>query len=144
MPLIPPARRTWGQDEVVSLRGRNTSLKWPPKGWQTFTAVRKLQVFKHASQLLDSDDMGFPVISKSDILDKYNFLVLPGSSPSPRSMKTGMRHGNYMGLREIALEIENDGKMLKMFQSASHNKDSEVDHMIRAINNIGVRLRLKK
>ena len=144
MPLIPPARRNWDQDEVVSLRGRNTSLKWPPKGWRTFTAVRKLQVFEHASGLLDSDVTGFPVTSKSDILDKYNFLVLPGSSPSPRSAKTGMRHGNYMALREIALELENDGRMLKMFQSASHDRDSEVDHMIKAINNIGVRLRLEK
>ena len=129
---------------MVSLRGRNTSLKWPPKGWRTFTAVRKLQVFEHASGLLDSDVTGFPVTSKSDILDKYNFLVLPGSSPSPRSAKTGMHHGNYMALREIALELENDGRMLKMFQSASHDRDSEVDHMIRAINNIGVRLRLEK
>ena len=49
-----------------------------------------------------------------------------------------------MALREIALELENDGIMLKMFQSASHDRDSEVDHMIRAINNIGVRLRLEK
>ena len=69
---------------------------------------------------------------------KYNFLVLPGSCPSPRSKKTGMCHGNYMALRKIPLEMENDGRMLKMFQSASQDRDSKVDHMIREINNIGV------
>ena len=91
-------------------------------------------------RLLDFDISGFPVTSKSDILDKNNFLVLPGSSPSPRSVKTGMRHGNYMVLSEIALEMEDDGRM----QSASRNRDSKVDHMIRVINNKGVRLHFQK
>ena len=106
-------------------------------------AVRKLQVFRPSSGMLDSDVTGFPVTSKSDILDKCNFLAFPGSSPSPRSVKTGMRHGNIMALHKIALEMENDGRMLKMFQSASQDRDSEVDHMIREINNIGVRLCLQ-
>ena len=35
MPLIPPARRNWDQDKVVTLQGRQSSLKWPPRGWRT-------------------------------------------------------------------------------------------------------------
>ena len=53
------------------------------------------EAFMHASGLLDSDVTGFRVTFKSDILDKYNFLVLPGSSLSPRPVKT-MHHGDYM------------------------------------------------
>ena len=106
--------------------------------------VRKLQVFEHAFGLLDSDVIGFPVTSKSNILDKYNFLVLPGSFPSPGSVKMHMPHENYMVIREKTLEMENDGMMLKMFQSASQDRDSEVDNMIREINNIGVQLCLEK
>ena len=88
MPLVPPARRNWDQDEVVTLQGRQTSLKWPPRGWRTFTAERKLQCFEHTSALLDSDLSGFPVSSKKDLLDRYNFLALHGSAPRQQTLKS--------------------------------------------------------
>ena len=44
---------------------------------------------------------------------------------------------------EIALEMEKDGRMLKMFLSASQDRDTEVDHTLEEINNIQVRLRLE-
>ena len=144
MPLIPPARRNWDQDEAVTLQGRQTSLKWPPRGWRTFTAERKLQCFEHASALLDSDLSGFPVSSKKDLLDRYNFLALPGSAPRQQTAKSGMRHGNYVQLRDIATEKDNDMRVLKMFGNAARDRENELDSMIRLINGAGIRLRLEK
>ena len=144
MPLIPPARRNWDQDEVVTLKGRQTTLKWPPRGWRSFTADRKLQVTEHASALLDSDASGFPVSSKQDIKDRYNFLALPGSAPRQKTPKSGMRHGNYHQLKDIALEKDNDFRVLKMFSKAAKERETELDSMIRQINQARVRLRLEK
>ena len=70
MPLIPPAHQNWDQDEVVTLQGRQSSLKWPRHGWRTFTAERKLQCSEHTSALLDSDLSGFPVFSKKDLHER--------------------------------------------------------------------------
>ena len=119
-------------------------LKWPPRGWRTFTADRKLQVTEHASALLDSDASGFPVSTKQDIKDRYNFLALPGSAPRHKTPKSGMRHGNYQQLKDIAMEKDNDFRVLKMFSNAAKKRETELDSMIRQINKAGVRLRLEK
>ncbi|MCF1457238.1 MAG: hypothetical protein LPH21_06630 [Shewanella sp.] len=103
-----------------------------------------MQVSEHASALLDSDASGFPVSSKQDIGDRYNFLALPGSAPRQRSGKYGMRHGNYTQLRDIALEKDSDFRILKMFLNAANERETELDSMIQVINQAGVRLRLEK
>ena len=144
MPLVPPARRNWDQDEVVTLQCRQTSLKWLPHGWRTFTAERKLQCFEHASALLDFDLSGFPISSKKDLLDRNNFLALPGSAPRQQTAKSGRRHGNSTQLRDIATEKDSDMRILKMFANAARDREVELDSMIRSINGAGIRLRLEK
>ena len=118
LPLLPPGRRNWDQDEVVTLTGRNHSVKWPPSGWRTFTAERRLQVFEFAAGLLDADLTGFPVTSRSDLLDKYNFMALPGSMPPQQGPKSAMRLANYQQLRAIATGEEPDLRLLKMYRNA--------------------------
>lgn len=144
MPLIPPSRRNWDTDEAVTLCGRTNSIKWPPRGWRTFTAERRLQVFEFAAGLLDADMSGFPVTPKSDILDKYNFLGLPGSLASSPSAKSAMRYANYNQLRAIALGEEKDLRMLRMFGNASHDRDQELDHLIKIVDDAGIKLRLER
>lgn len=119
-------------------------MKWPPKGWRTFTAERKLQVFEFAAGLLDADSSGFPVTGKTDIPDRYNFLALPGSWPPQRSHKTPMRLGNYRQLQAIALGKEQDTRVLRMFLQASQERDQELDSMIKIINDAGIGLRLER
>ena len=144
MPLVPPARRNWDADEVVDLSGRRTSLKWPPRGWRTYTADRKLQVFEYASAMLDADMSGFPVTNRADILDKFNFLALPGSARPAATSKTGMRLGNYQQLRAIAVGKDTDLRILKMLVNAAKDRDCELDSTIAIINAAGIRLRLEK
>ena len=94
--------------------GRRTSLKWPPHGWRTFTADKKFQVFEYASAMLDADMTGFPVTKRADILDKFNFLALPGSARPAATSKTGMCLGNYQQLRAIAVGKDPDLRILKI------------------------------
>ena len=61
-----------------------------------------------------------------------------------KTPKTGKRHGNYQQLKEIALEKDNDFRVLKMFSNAAKERETELDSMIRQINKAGVRLRLEK
>ena len=93
---------------------------------------------------MDSDLSGFPVSSKKDLFDRYNFLALPGSAPRQQTAKSGMRHGNYVQLRDIATEKDNDMRVLKMFENAARDRENELDSMIRSINGAGIRLRLEK
>ena len=144
LPLLPPGRRNWDQDEVVTLTGRNHSVKWPPSGWRTFTAERRLQVFEFAAGLLDADLTGFPVTSRSDLLDKYNFMALPGSMPPQQGPKSAMRLANYQQLRAIATGEEPDLRLLKMYRNASQDRDDELDHLIRVVDGAGIPLRLER
>lgn len=144
MPLLPPCRRNWDADEAVTLVGRRNSIKWPPAGWRTFSAERRLQVFEFATCLLDADLTGYPVTAKGDILDKFNFMALPGSLPPQAGSKSAMRLANYQQLRAIALGEEHDLRMLKMFQNASRDRDSDMDHLIQVVDAAGIQLRLEK
>ena len=144
LPLLPPGRRNWDQDEAVTLTGRNHSVKWPPSGWRTFTAERRLQVFEFAAGLLDADLTGFPVTSRSDLLDKYNFMALPGSMPPQQGPKSAMRPANYQQLRAIATGEEPDLRLLKTYRNASQDRDDELDHLIRVVDGAGIPLRLER
>ena len=81
---------------------------------------------------------------KQDIKDRYNFLAMPGSAPRQKTPKSGMRHGNYQHLKDIALEKDNDFRVLKMFFNAANERKTELDSMIRQIYKAGVRLHLEK
>ncbi|MEW8548310.1 MAG: hypothetical protein AB2693_32805 [Candidatus Thiodiazotropha sp.] len=144
LPLVPPGRRNWDQDEVVTLTGRTNTIKWPPSGWRTFTAERRLQVFEFAAGLLDADLTGFPVTSRSDLLDKYNFMALPGSMPPQPGPKSAMRLANYQQLRAIATGEESDLRLLKMYKNASQDRDNDLDHLIQIVDRAGVPLRLER
>ena len=43
LPLFPPARRDWGEEEIT-LAVRNFSITWPPKDWETLTPDRRFSL----------------------------------------------------------------------------------------------------
>ena len=57
---------------------------------------------------------------------------------------SGARHGNYVQLKDIVLEKDNDYRVLKMFSNAAKKRETELDSMITKINKAGVRLRVEK
>lgn len=117
MPLLPPARRKWTGETPRFLYGiGGNKIEWPPKDWQAMDADRRYQVAVHAANVLDSNDTGYPVTSSEDIMDSYNFLILPGSQEiKPATHKRKARLLNYDLVRQVAKEQTNDTTVISCF-----------------------------
>ena len=77
MPLLPPARRNWAEEEVIALPSSLPVSRWPPKGWLKLSPDSKLLIWETvATTLAIHDGM---VLDRGDVLDTFNFLALhPG------------------------------------------------------------------
>ena len=98
---------------------------------------------EHAASLLDSDVSGFPATSPEAIMDKYNFLVLPGSLPQRRPQKCRqMRILNFTSFRDVANGREDDSTVgvLNMFESACLSRDTSTDVFLQQIKDIPLQL----
>ena len=80
MPLCPPGRRDWANDVQYELPEHQ--FKWPPTDWQRMTPDRKLLAWEFAAMELQKRTEGTvdAKMSRAYILDKFNFLALPGTS----------------------------------------------------------------
>ena len=78
MPLVPPARRNWDRDEVLKLEG--TAISWPPHGWKKMSSDQRKLTCEFAATTIELKTVSFNAINRTDLLDKYNCLALPGTS----------------------------------------------------------------
>ena len=86
MPLCAPARRDWGKGGLLQVDIGSTSLTWPPIGWQKMNADQKLLAVEFAANSIEfQTTRTFPKLSRGTLLDKYNFLVLPGTAKIRRN-----------------------------------------------------------
>ena len=83
-PTLCPGRRDWSQGSIqIPLP---TSLRWPPKNWETLSPAQKQAAWLAVSTILalkDEPEGNFPTREPSVIQDDYSFLALPGSGPNP-------------------------------------------------------------
>jgi hypothetical protein len=86
MPLVPPGRRDWKGDNEFHIHLNGCDFTWPPQQWQQMTHDRRLMAWKHTAFQLEYLQNGVlsPTMSRSFLLDKYNFLALPGSGKVKR------------------------------------------------------------
>ena len=77
MPLLPPARRNWAEEEVIVLPSSLPVSRWPPKGWLKLSPDSKLLIWETVATTLAIHD-GME-LDRGDVLDTFNFLALPGS-----------------------------------------------------------------
>jgi hypothetical protein len=84
LPLFPPARRNW-DDKTIALTTNGTNFTWPPIGWKDFTPDRRLLSWEFAALTIQQamDPTLSNVIERTDLLDKFNFLALPGTIEKP-------------------------------------------------------------
>ena len=83
-PTLCPGRRDWSQGSIQS--PLPTSLRWPPKNWETLSSAQKQAAWLAVSTILalkDEPEGNFPTREPSVIKDDYSFLALPGSGPNP-------------------------------------------------------------
>ena len=82
-PLFQPAQREWSEMEPVTLKAGQVSIFWPPPGWKDLSRdVKLLQWEVAAYKLAEATRDSTTVIpkSRSDLLDRFNFLALPGTA----------------------------------------------------------------
>lgn len=100
MPLLPPARRNWEEDEVIVLPARLPVPLWPPKKWSSYTADAKLLLWETTATALALQD-GID-IDRGEILDTYNFLALPGTAnPQFNTPLRLARYRNFEVLKSL-------------------------------------------
>ena len=146
MPLFAPAQRRWDEEEEVTLSRGDTTVNWPPKGWKTLTSQQRLMVTEFAAMKLAFQQGIFNVKDKTELLDQYNFLVLPGVPSFTISQEARNRHqlryDVYNSLRTMAISGRGDEQLLNMLELASVGRSREVDDLILTIEKKGILLRL--
>ena len=121
MPLLPPARRNWVEEEIIVIQSCSPVSHWPPKWRTTYSPDAKLLLWETVSTALAIHD-GIEIDCR-EILDIYNYLTLPGpGNPQLRSTWQTARYLNYKTLRPICLgkctQISSSKQIVLMLEAA--------------------------
>ena len=140
MPLFPPARREWKNGQIKL----TDSIVWPPNNHEQLTPDQKLLVLEHTGMTLEMMASPSNIPHRSALLEKFNFLALPGTSlivPSETDkVATKGRFYNHETLRQIALGELHDELFLQMMERAFPLRDRSVDKYIKLCKYIPLRL----
>lgn len=147
MPLFPPARREWTTSEAVTLTEGSLSIKWPPKNWVALSPDQKLLQLEFLSfQILQERGINTSNLDRSDILDEFNFLALPGTKAYtlPDKVKHPASHSRfdmYTTLRFIANgKGMKDEKWLSMVECGCMLRETKNDKLLRQCQNVPLRI----
>ena len=79
-PLAAPGRRQWSSQYECALPIAVSSFVWPPRNWKSLSPDNKLWAWETAVALHGMVDGNFPTAPRTEKLDRYNFLALPGTA----------------------------------------------------------------
>ncbi|XP_071171078.1 uncharacterized protein [Mytilus edulis] len=140
MPVFPPSRRDWSGNFVKL----NENITWPPENHKALTPDQKLLVTEHTAMQLELKKSPNAIPHRSFLLEKYNFLILPGTKIQPPHKKdqhiTKSRYYNHEVLKQIALGEIDDEKFLQMMERCFPQRDRSVDDIIKQCKYIPLRL----
>ncbi|XP_033725108.1 uncharacterized protein LOC117315076 isoform X3 [Pecten maximus] len=152
MPLLPPARRAWGEKQVdIGL------IHWPPQDWQTLTGKKKLDKLVYAAITLDGGDAATTKPNIPFLLDKYNMLRLPGTEIPDMNIDAGKpsdmasiakmsRYSTFHIIREMCRSEShstNQLNLLKQVEAAWSVRDKTTDDITSRLDSAGVDLQLE-
>ena len=147
MPLVPPSRRNWDREEIMKLEG--TTISWPPHGWKKMSSDQRKLTWEFAATTMELKTVSFNAINRTDLLDKYNCLALPGTSEdgkhSDNKIRSKVRYYNYEFLRIVANKkttSREDKEVVEMLERAASIRNKSVDFLVHQINRYSVSLRL--
>ena len=150
MPLLPPARRDWREDQVVRLQAGGACIAWPPTNWSKLSSDRKLLQWEFAAMQLEQGLTGrIPDMDRQDLRDRFNMLALPGTHAHPvaeeDSFSRKARIYSYLALVAIATgksSTAKDQELLHIWMGARKNRNTDTDSIIETIDCAGVGPRL--
>ena len=142
MPLLPPARRNWGEEEQIVLPASSPVPCWPPKRWSSLTPDTKLLLWEAVATSLAIKD-GLE-LNRGEIIDTYNFLALPGSSdPNLQTNLQSARYYNYKAVRDICLGKSKSNDVITMLDAASSCSRQTISASV-ILEQMGLTLEFKK
>ena len=149
-PLFQPARREWSEMEPVTLKAGQVSISWPPPGWKDLSRdVKLLQWEVAAYKLAEATRDSTTVIpmSRSDLLDRFNFLALPGTAGHHITKATRdaacTRFYMYEKLRQAASAETDQPELdswLKIIECGTQMREVTEDSILEQIEDIPLRL----
>ena len=75
MPILPPARRNWKAEEVVTLSVGQVSVKWPPKGFKSMIKdLKKLIEAEYAAMMVREVEGKNNPLHRGELLYTFNFF----------------------------------------------------------------------
>jgi hypothetical protein len=138
MPLVPHTRRNWDRDEVLKLEG--TTISWPPHGWKKMSSDQRKLAWEFAATAIELKTVSFNVINRTDLLDQYNYLALPGTSEddkhSDNNIRSKVRYYNYEFLRIVANKkttSREDNEFVEVLERAASVRNKFVDFLVHQI-----------
>ncbi|KAJ8308634.1 hypothetical protein KUTeg_013508 [Tegillarca granosa] len=116
-------------------------------------ADRKLLAWEFASMTIENSKCSDSMIvnNRVDLLDKYNFLALPGTRKIRKSKQNGnnlmdkSRIYTYQTIRNIALSSKPNGmdiKYLEIIEQGCRKRDQTTDNLIAKVDAAKIALRL--
>ena len=152
MPMLPPARRNWKEEEVVTLSVGQVSVKWPPKGFKTMTKDQKLLEAEFAAMMFVKSKGRSDPLHRGELLDTFNFLILPGTVPlSPKKVSPPLFKSRvylYQAVRNIALNDgtpnKEDADLIELLEASMCKRHTTWDRLLGQIDSADVALRLSE
>ena len=149
MPMIPPARREWRTITTSIEIGTPRSIVWPPENWEEMSADDRLTAWQFVAMSLEYNLGVKSVTNKSDLLDKYAMLALPGTSLDMISHTNGISQarllnfnilkGIYMGnMKEAEANV-----WLATLEAATTVSSKDTEGLLEVIKDVPLRLTLE-
>ena len=139
MPLVPPVRRNWDRDAIIKLEG--TTISWPPHGWKKISSDQRKLTLEFAETTIELKTVSCNAINRTDLLDKYNCLALPGTSEdgkhSDNKVRSKVRYYKYEFSRIVGNKkttSSGDKEFVEMLERAASVRNKSVDFLVHQIN----------
>lgn len=140
MPMVPPGRREWKEGAAFHIHLHGCDFTWPPQDWEKMSSDRRLMAWEHTAFQIEYLRQGSlsPTLSRSFLLDKYNFLALPGSGKVKRENSekgsAKSRFYLYQVLKEVANSKEpSEAEKSQIDSLLMIRKDDELNRQLRSL-----------
>jgi hypothetical protein len=140
MPMLPPGRRDWKEGHSFHLNLFGYNFMWPPEHWNSMSKDRRMMAWEQVAFGIECAKEGSIGVqtSRSFLLDKYNFLALPGSGSAKRETNergaSNARYHLYQMLRSISQgKPASDCEIQQIACMETIRKEGDLEKQLRSI-----------
>lgn len=130
------------------MRCNNITVVWPPKDWQEMSPDRRLLSWEYTALTLQErmDQSKSATIERIDLLDKFNFLALPGTVEKTAKKTDHVvrksRYYIYEQLKNIVSSNSGDSVWIRMLERSCALRDRSTDNFLAVVEDKDIPIRL--